>query len=425
MLHLENETVRKLVLQGNFGLEKESLRVDQDGFLAHTKYPFPDNDHIVRDFCENQTEINTSVANSAAGAIALLEKQYREIQQTLAALDQQEYLWPFSNPPYIRNEEDIPIAQYTGDQAHKTVYREYLSDRYGRYRMTFSGIHCNYSFSEELLQADFALSSEKDYRVYKDQLYVELAEHLLNYGWIMVAITAASPVVDSSFVEKGVFDKDVFQGMASLRCSEQGYWNFFTPVFDYTDIIHYVESMQYYVKEGWIQYPSELYFPIRLKPMGENTLENLIERGVSHVELRMFDLNPLNPVGVDERDVVFAQLLIIWLASMPRMPLAEKDQVQAVQNFKNAAHYDLKTVKIVLPNEEVMSVARAARNILSRMKEFYQDFSDDVQAVLKFQEEKFLDQEKRYSWQVRREYGDGFVAKGMKLAQKRQKEMLE
>ncbi|MCF0106158.1 MAG: hypothetical protein HUJ53_05305, partial [Holdemanella sp.] len=62
MFHIENEDVYKNLLKGNFGLEKEGLRVTEQGFLAHTPHPFDENDaHIVRDFCENQTEINTGV----------------------------------------------------------------------------------------------------------------------------------------------------------------------------------------------------------------------------------------------------------------------------------------------------------------------------------------------------------------------------
>ena len=60
----------------------------------------------------------------------------------------------------------------------------------------------------------------------------------------------------------------------------------------------------------------------------------------------MFDLNPLTGAGIDARDVKFAQLLMVWLATMPSWYVSKKDQVNAVQNFKNAAHYDLKTVKI-------------------------------------------------------------------------------
>ena len=47
-----------------------------------------------------------------------------------------------------------------------------------------------------------------------------------------------------------------------------------------------------------------------------------------------------------------------------------KDQVQAVQNFKNAAHYDLKTVKIVMPDSSAHSVVKAAKRIIAAMEEF-------------------------------------------------------
>ena len=75
-----------------------------------------------------------------------------------------------------------------------------------------------------------------DYQEYKNSLYLKLAEQLAAYGWILVSVTAASPIIDSSFVEKGVYGRDIFTGMASVRCSEMGYWNEFAPVFDYSKI---------------------------------------------------------------------------------------------------------------------------------------------------------------------------------------------
>lgn len=423
MLHIEDPEVQRLLLNGNFGLEKESLRVDENGFLAHTKHPFPNDDHIVRDFCENQTEINTPVTHSPAEAVASLDHYYQTIQQKLCQLSPREYLWPFSNPPYIRNENDVPVAIFEGGRASKTEYREYLSDRYGRYKMTFSGIHFNYSFSEALLQRDFVLSGESDYTEYKNQLYVVLAERAVAYGWLMVAVTAASPLLDSSFVEKGKFGQDYFSGMASVRCGEMGYWNYFAPVLDYTDIRTYADSIQRYVDTGLLRSPTELYYPIRLKPRGKNILSVLREQGVDHIELRMFDLNPLVSCGIEVMDVAFAQLLLTWLAATPRQPFSDKDQVQAVQNFKNAAHYDLKTVKIVVPNGEVYSVADAALRVLGMMREFYQDFSDDVKKVLDFETEKFLDGENRYAWKIRKAFSGGYVEKGLDLAKKRQEEL--
>ena len=301
MLYADHPKIRELLLRGNFGLEKESLRISGDGFLAHTQDPFPNEKHIVRDFCENQVEINTPVMKSAAEAVQALAEYDRKIQRTLKQLPQREYLWPFSNPPYIRNEADIPVARYYGEQAGKTEYREYLADRYGRYKMTFSGIHVNFSFDETLLRENFALSGETDFDEYRNQLYVVLAEKAAAYGWILTAITAASPLMDSSFVEKGKFDTDTFNGMASTRCSELGYWNYFAPIFNYSNIRAYADSIQHYVDIGLLRFPTELYYPIRLKPRGENKLETLREQGVDHIELRMFDLNPLAPAALRKR----------------------------------------------------------------------------------------------------------------------------
>lgn len=210
MLHIENEYIREHLLDGAFGIEMESLRVVGDGMLSQTAHPFPGDAHIVRDFSENQTEINTGVNESIEAAIEELKGHTRRIQEKLKALPEPELLWPFSNPPYIGGEKDVPIAQFDGKDAHKTAYREYLSDKYGRYKMTFSGSHVNFSFSEDLLRADFALQSEPDFMKYKNKLYLELAQKMAVYGWILVAVTAASPIVDSSFMEKGVCGKMCF-----------------------------------------------------------------------------------------------------------------------------------------------------------------------------------------------------------------------
>lgn len=420
MLHSNDPSVRPLLLRANIGLEKESLRVDEQGFMAHTPHPFPESAHITRDFCENQTEINTPVYPTAHEAVEAMGGYYKEIQRTLRKLEPREYLWPFSNPPYIRNDGDVPIAQFEGVKVSKTGYRQYLSDRYGRYKMAFSGIHFNFSFADELLKADFALSGETDFRTYQDKLYLNLAEQAAAYGWLIVAITAASPVMDSSYVEKGVFDRDVFMGMASVRCGDMGYWNAFAPILDYSSIRAYADSIQRYVDDGLLRAPTELYYPIRLKPKGLNNLNTLRESGVNHIELRMFDLNPLTPYGVDERDVFFTQLFLVWLASTRKRHMTHRDQVQAVQNFKNAAHYDLKTVRIMMSNGETFSIAHAALNLLDYMRTFYRDADPEVQAVLEFETAKFTDAENRYAWKVRHMYGDHFVRKGLELARQLQ-----
>lgn len=423
MLHIENEYIKKHILDGCFGLEKESLRVLENGMFAHTPHPFPEDEHIVKDFCENQTEINTSVHTSIKEAVGELAFHTQRIYEKLQTLPRKEYLWPFSNPPYIENEKDIPVAVFEGMHVSKTAYRDYLSDKYGRYKMTFSGIHVNFSFAEELLKTDFRLQEITDYTEYKNRLYLDLAKRMAAYGWILVAVTASSPIMDSSFMEKGVYDKDIFTGMGSVRCSEMGYWNEFAPIFDYENIDAYVDSIQRYVDKGLLKAPSELYYPIRLKPRGENHLDTLRKRGVDHIELRMFDLNPLAEVGVEEKDVLFAQLLMVWLAATPVQPFTEKDQIHAVQNFKNAARYDLKTVKIMTPDGENNSVAAAAVKVIDRMKEFYQRLELPVQDVLEFEYEKFTDAGNRYAWRIREQFQEGYVKKALKLAKERQEKI--
>ncbi|MCD8315992.1 MAG: hypothetical protein LUB61_01090, partial [Eggerthellaceae bacterium] len=228
MLHISDQTVKSLLLSGRLGLEKESLRIDGDGFLSQTTVEFNDPGHIVRDFSENQVEVNTPVTNSPQEAIDSLEHYNAIIQKKLSTLNPHEYLWPFSNPPYIRNERDIPVAKFYGDDEKKMVYREYLSDRYGRYKMAFSGIHFNYSFNEDLLRADYEIvcSECRAYHVdpptfkeYRTDFYVRLAEKAVVNSWIIICITAASPVMDSSFVEKGKIGGELFQGLAPVRCS--------------------------------------------------------------------------------------------------------------------------------------------------------------------------------------------------------------
>lgn len=286
--------------------------------------------------------------------------------------------------------------------------------------MTFSGIHVNYSFSEELLKLDFEFHKGKDYKKYKNHFYLELAQKMAAYGWLLVAVTAASPLLDSSFVEKGVYDQDVFTGMASVRCGEMGYWNEFAPIFNYQDISSYADSIQRYVDKGLLKAASELYYPIRLKPAGENNLDSLRKNGVNHIELRMFDLNPLADAGLEEKDVIFAQLLMVWLASTPSQPFKEKDQIQAVQNFKNAARYDLKTVKILTPSGKIYSVANAALAVIDKMKEFYHKLDFDVEEILQFEYEKFTEAENRYAWKIRKQFGNGYVKKALQLAKERQ-----
>ncbi|MCI8592721.1 MAG: hypothetical protein HFI88_10350 [Lachnospiraceae bacterium] len=418
MLDIRQQTVAELLMQGGFGLEMEGLRVNGEGYLAHTAHPFGDHASIERDFCENQVEMVTTVCTGPKAVQRELKQLRKTVLSTLKNMPGgREYLWPFSNPPYVKNEEDIPIAYYSGEMAAKTAYREYLANRYGRYKMLFSGIHFNYSFSEELMRI-LAARSGKETGTFKNEFYLELAEKALAYGWIIVALTAASPLYDSSYIEKGQTGITMFSGIATLRCSELGYWNYFTPILDYGNLKAYTASIQGYIDQGLLAAASELYYPVRLKPEGLNTLERLASRGVDHLEIRMLDLNPLDPCGIALEDIRFLQLFLVWLAGQPRLSLTAEQQVQAIQNYKNAAHFDLKEIKCKLLCGRMCTLYDGLLDVLSRMEEYFSGMPGEyaVEETLAYQREKVENREKRYAWQIRERFSEDYVGLGMALA---------
>lgn len=422
MLDYSDSRTRRRLFHGTFGLEKESLRVTQDGHMAHTPHPIR-HAGIVRDFCENQPEINTQPHDSLQNALQELRTLSTLLQQ--AAASNGELIWPFSSPVILQGEKDIPIAQFYEDQAWYTEYRKYLSGRYGRYKMTFSGIHYNFSFPDALLQHAFHHSKENDYRTFKDQFYLDLACKASYYGWIISALCSASPLLDGSYFEKHLTGMTIFDGMGSIRNSEQGYWNFFTPLFDYSTLEGYIRSIRRYEENGLLARASELYYPVRLKPAGAYSMASMEENGISHLELRMLDLNPLSPDGIELEDLKFIHLLLIWMACTPKLELDERTQILAIQNFKSAAHFDLCNARIVYPDDSSLSVLEASAILLEELDAFFTDLPEDYQGVLERQKRKLTDPfQYRYAWILRQEYGEDYIGKGLELARKRQQEAL-
>ena len=371
MLDVREHRLRPYVFEGNFGLEREALRVTGEGRMALTPHPFPpDHPRIVRDFCENQTEINTRVWPTAEEAVAELKEIDAAIHAAIAP--QGETLWTNSNPPPIVDESEVVPARFEGALAGKSTYRDYLASKYGKRLMAYCGIHFNFSFGERLVAAaggtrSGASASVRDFR---DELYLHVAAQCVKWGWAIVALTAASPA--------GQY--------ASVRCSELGYWNRFTPVLDFSSARAYAKSIAHYVQEGLLVAPSELYYPVRLKPHGPNNLLTLAERGVDHIEIRCVDLNPLTGGLVDARDVAFIHLFMLWCAAQARETLSAEKQAESVAAFKAAARIDFDWTPV--------------GELLERMDEFFAasaGWPASIRRTLAYQAEKVYSPERRYA----------------------------
>jgi len=364
-------TNSKYFYSGKFGIERETLRVDNQNKLSQTPHPFGNDEHITRDFCENQIELVTPVCNSIDEAVDALAELDKKAREELAKNG--ESIWLYSNPPHFDNENEIPIADFTGDHSSKRAYREVLEQKYGKKLMLFSGIHFNFSFAEEFLRE--LNTNNTDFQTFRDELYLRLYKQLMVHSWLLVLLTAASPYYDASL------DKDGKSGIiiseySSLRNSKRGYWNKFLPILDHRNLKTFTGSIKKHIVTGSLYSASELYLPIRLKPSGVNSLENLAANGVDHIELRMFDINPSAPLGIDERDLEFAHLLILYLLSQPDFDFTPELQEQAVFNHKNTA--------LLEPDIEFLERGEA---IIEGMEEYFSG-NENAGDILEYEKQK-------------------------------------
>ena len=421
-LHSEDPQVRSLLFGGKIGLELETQRIDERGHLARTPHPFEKEPFIDRDFGEAQIEINTPPVHGSEEAEAMLHEQLCIAHAELAKRG--EMLWPFSGPPALGDDSEILIAEYTGELEKKTLYRHYLAEKYGKRRMTLCGIHFNYSFSEELLQKCFSCSGAADYRSYKDSLYLQLAEKVLAFSWVIVALLSASPLIDNSYIPGRAEGRTVFTGYSSLRCSQEGYWNLFDPVLSYEDISSYISSIRKYRENGMLRHEGELYYPVRIKSQGKYSLKRLCSDGADHIELRMIDLNPLTENGIDLNDLRFLQLFLIWLASSERMALNKDGQKAAINNHKLAAVYDWDEVRIRMSDDWNVRLRQALEEVLAEMLQFFEGAEQKWLDALRHQLGKIHKAEARYAYRVRKLYEEDYLAKGLERARQLQEEFL-
>lgn len=362
------------MFKGNFGLERETLRVDSHGRLASTPHPFANNKNLERDFCENQLEIITPVCASIEELMTYLTELDSYAREVMAKNG--EYLWINSNPPHFDSEDEIHAASYVGALSFKHDYRLKLQRRYGKKLMLLSGIHFNFSFSDEFLKSVYNGNS---YDEFKNNIYFRISKQAFRYGWLLVLLSAASPVYDLSF------DNKEGKNYASFRNSERGYWNQFVPILDYADLNSYVSSVNRYIEKGALFSAGELYLPVRLKAHSGSGLDSILREGVNHIELRMFDLNPLSPVGIFREDLEFAHYFLLYLMNFPDFEFTEELQRAAVTNHQNAAMYDLSEIKI-----NGYNAIDAAVGLLDDMSEYFKRYGNVLENI-ELQKKKLTD----------------------------------
>ncbi|WP_415296787.1 bifunctional glutamate--cysteine ligase GshA/glutathione synthetase GshB [Clostridium perfringens] len=376
---IKDESLEDYFIKANFGLEKENVRVTERGNLALTPHPkaFGDrekNAYIKTDFSESQLEMVTPVCNTLEEVYSFICNLNKVV--SLEIMKNGEFLWPQSNPPILPREEEIPIAKLSNREDE--LYRENLSYKYGKKKQVISGIHYNFSFKEEFIELLYKeLKVEKDFREFKDDIYLRMARNFQKYHWLLIYLTGASPVFHESYIEeikeegeKLGEDSYYIKDDTSLRNSSYGYKNKKDYYISYNSIGEYASDIKNLVKDKEIQSIKEYYNPIRLKSLGsEDMLESLLHKGIDYLEVRLLDLDPLSIQGVSKETLYLVHLFMIYTLLKENKEITYKDQEEFFKNHDMVALKGRNEEAVIYENGVPVLLKDKGREILSEMGE--------------------------------------------------------
>lgn len=376
---IKDESLEDYFIKANFGLEKENVRVTESGNLALTPHPkaFGDrekNAYIKTDFSESQLEMVTPVCNTLEEVYSFICNLNKVV--SLEIMKNGEFLWPQSNPPILPREEEIPIAKLSNREDE--LYRENLSYKYGKKKQVISGIHYNFSFKEEFIKLLYKeLKVEKDFREFKDDIYLRMARNFQKYHWLLIYLTGASPVFHESYIDEIKKDGEILgedsyyiKDDTSLRNSSYGYKNKKDYYVSYNSIGEYASDIKNLVKDKEIQSIKEYYNPIRLKSLGsEDMLESLLNKGIDYLEVRLLDLDPLSIQGVSKETLYLVHLFMIYTLLKENKEITYKDQEEFFKNHDMIALKGRNEEAVIHENGVPVLLKDKGREILSEMDE--------------------------------------------------------
>lgn len=417
------------------GIEKESLRVNDDSSLASTAHPAPlgsplTHAWITTDYAEAQMEFITPVGTEAEETLGILADIHRHVYRHLG----DELLWPVSMPCTVETEGDIELARYGNSNAGKmkTIYRQGLKNRYGSMMQTIAGVHYNFSMPENFWPVwQHIQGDQQPLQDFISESYLGLIRNFFRFGWLIPYLFGASPAVDASFIKHARSKLPLKQRgqesyymphATSLRMSKLGYntkeqdnlpisYNSLpefvsglhqatsqpNPVFEKIGVKRNGEYQQ--LNANTLQMEGELYGPIRPKRViknGEKLSDALQARGVEYIEVRSLDVNPYAATGVDLDQVNFLDVFLTFCLLKDSPDFSQQQQHIAKQNMNKVATCGRDASLELLDGEHPRSLKTWAEDIFSDLAEVAQvldkaNQGKDYQAALNRQHQKLKD----------------------------------
>lgn len=349
------------VLAGGLkGVEKESLRVDANGYLAQTGHPATlgsalTNGYVTTDFSEALLELITPAFPSTWEAQQFLCDIH---QFTYAGLGD-ELLWTASMPCRVPPESEIPLALYGKSNVGqmKTIYRRGLGYRYGRQMQTIAGVHFNYSLAGNFWPVYRQVIGDKQSDdAFRSEQYLALIRNFRRFGWLVLYLFGSSPAMCKSFASDtevqmpALNPETLYEPFGtSLRMGDLGYSNqhqskinislnsldayvrdlsaaIETRDPDYEEIGIKVDGEYRQLNANRLQIENEYYSSVRPKRVamsGERPTAALSRGGIEYVEIRSLDINVDDPAGINQNTMRFVEAFLIYCLIEDSPPLCD------------------------------------------------------------------------------------------------------
>lgn len=389
------------------GIEKEGLRVDEQGQLAQTPHPSAlgsalSNEHVTTDYAEALLELITSPHDTVAGLLTELQELHTFVGSQLKG----EVIWNQSMPALLPDEKDIAIGWYgtsnTGLLKH--VYRRGLAERYGKTMQCIAGVHYNFSLPDDIWEV--LEQCGQDLQDQRSKGYLALIRNFTRYSWLLMYLFGASPAISKNFLHgaSSTLDEIAPDTLAlpyatSLRMSDLGYQNKEAQAelqLCYNDLDTFVMRMYHAAVTPWpayealgthrdgewiqlnthiLQIENEYYSSIRPKRTTgrcERPATALAERGVEYVEVRCMDIDPTNPLGISAQTCHFLDTFLLYctVEDSPYFPEGGFCQ-DSKSNFASVVKEGRKPgLTLINQSKEAVSLQTWGRSILDGMQAY-------------------------------------------------------
>lgn len=366
------------ILEGSFGIEWESLRAKGKGELSLTPHPeiFGDkftNPLITTDFSESQIEIITPTLNTIDEAFDTFSILADLVN---SSLPEDEYLWFQSIPCILPYWDQIPIAQYPEEGKSSQKYREDLAKKYGVKKQMISGVHFNFSFSDNFLKKIYELvDTDLTFKEFKNQIYLRITRNYLRHCWLIIYLTGCSIGSHKTFSNDCIHLMDAKDDYGSyystkgpsFRNASCGYKNLKDLYPSYNTVEEFTRDVRTFIDNGDLSEAKELYTQIRLKPKNPQDLLNSLEKdGIEYIEIRTLDINPFYQCGLVRHDMKFLHLFLIYSLIKDETDYADWQKEAKINEENTAESAYTESMRLIRDGEET-TLKEWASEIINEM----------------------------------------------------------